>query len=365
MTELINHIQALPQELQDKIFDHVLAIKPGQKIRIEKSYQTPWQLQVDPSYRDNLAPSYFGSSTFVMTYHWWPPAVANRAIVDWAKRQTTAHRHMIRHINLEVRFGRLGKPSDVVRLDNDPREQQCLLQKFSPRLNVTISSRTSVAMSSAPTLEERIQTLAQELQDMIFDFTVSFDPGVITIDDKWKAPWQLQINRATRAKISKTYYGRFSFRISSRCDSVVMFGRWLDMLGKSERALITNLRVDSDWDEYVWSMGLQLNLHQSSARHSLLFVRQYVEAAGLPLQEEAVKGNVLVNAKDGELREVWRTDSRWPQDQGPVTIPFSWYVVRDPDTQGQQRVQLSQIYQQRRERYVMQKRGVVQRKRGN
>ncbi|KXT12020.1 hypothetical protein AC579_4661 [Pseudocercospora musae] len=99
MKDLSEHIQALPQELRDMILDH----------------------------RVNLAPIDFGTSTFIVTFHMWPPAMASRDIVEWAKLQTTAHREKIKHINIEVKFGRLSKPSEVINFENNPRQRQWYL----------------------------------------------------------------------------------------------------------------------------------------------------------------------------------------------------------------------------------------------
>lgn len=105
-------------------------------------------------------------------------------------------------------------------------------------LNMATTSSASATMYSAPTLDERIQALAQELQDIIFDYTVAIDTEVVTIDKDWKAPWQLQINRATRAKFSKVYYSHTRFNVNTDCNSVFTMDQWLDMLEDNHRAVI-------------------------------------------------------------------------------------------------------------------------------
>ncbi|KAF7196596.1 hypothetical protein HII31_01966 [Pseudocercospora fuligena] len=71
--------------------------------------------------------------------------------------------------------------------------------------------RTNATMS----LEERIQRLAQELQDIIFDCYVLTVPSEQTIDitTTHQAPKQLQINSASRAIAAKHYYSTNTFVI--------------------------------------------------------------------------------------------------------------------------------------------------------
>ncbi|EME78719.1 uncharacterized protein MYCFIDRAFT_78416 [Pseudocercospora fijiensis CIRAD86] len=273
MPDLTNHIQALPQELQDMICDRVVAIKPGQKIRIDKSYNAPWQLQVHPSDREKLAPIYFGESTFVTTFHWWPPHKTNRDIVNWAQLQTKAHREMIKHVEVEVKFGcDSDLPSDVEFFEKDARNRRFfggVVRDMLKRSNVEFPNAefsvtyggshdlwTDWAVWGYPSqsvgeasklksdnhiklfhpstnmsLDQRIQALAQELQDIIFGYTVAFEPGIVTINRKWKAPWQLQINRKSRAELSKAYYGHSTFRITTKAG---FFLPHIDAMGQND-----------------------------------------------------------------------------------------------------------------------------------
>ncbi|KAI5361184.1 hypothetical protein Slin14017_G079170 [Septoria linicola] len=51
-------------------------------------------------------------------------------------------------------------------------------------------------------LEDQIQSLPQELQDEIFAQWMQFAPGTIVIDENYKPPAQLQIDK----KISRRSY---------------------------------------------------------------------------------------------------------------------------------------------------------------
>lgn len=56
----------------------------------------------------------------------------------------------------------------------------------------------------------RVQGLAQELQDMILRFTITVKPaddGAIYIDETYKPPLGLQLNRQMRASFATNYYG--------------------------------------------------------------------------------------------------------------------------------------------------------------
>lgn len=58
-------------------------------------------------------------------------------------------------------------------------------------------------------LLEGLQTLPQELYDMIFDLTLAYDfnAGPRILERKYKPPVQLQINRKIRAEFAEKYYG--------------------------------------------------------------------------------------------------------------------------------------------------------------
>lgn len=72
-----------------------------------------------------------------------------------------------------------------------------------------------MAASSNLTLARRIQNLAQELQDLIFDCTVAIEPGqVITIYRDYRPPAQLQISSRSRKLAARQYYSTSIFLVS-------------------------------------------------------------------------------------------------------------------------------------------------------
>ncbi|KXS99760.1 hypothetical protein AC578_10428 [Pseudocercospora eumusae] len=77
------------------------------------------------------------------------------------------------------------------------------------------SPSTSDTTDATMSLEERIQRLAQELQDMVFEcymHTMASEQN-IDINTAYQPPKQLQINRATRQTAAKRYYSTNTFII--------------------------------------------------------------------------------------------------------------------------------------------------------
>lgn len=134
MDELSDRIQALPQELFDRIFDYVVAIESNQTIKIDEAYRPPWQLRVTPIDRDSLAPIYFGTSTFVTALYWYPSKKDSFDIVDWVKLQTSAHRQMVKHVNIQVNFGVDSKPSDLKELKRKRKHREYWIWVVKERL---------------------------------------------------------------------------------------------------------------------------------------------------------------------------------------------------------------------------------------
>lgn len=72
---------------------------------------------------------------------------------------------------------------------------------------------TTGAMGT-PSLDDCIQALPQELQDEIFDYTIDIetDPdSAIELFGPWQIPWQMHIDRKSRALVAKRYFSENSF----------------------------------------------------------------------------------------------------------------------------------------------------------
>ncbi|CZT20262.1 uncharacterized protein RCC_06120 [Ramularia collo-cygni] len=63
-------------------------------------------------------------------------------------------------------------------------------------------------------LDNRIQSLCQEIQDMILEtFLEAQIPCAVVLTNGYKSPVGLQLNRKIRGKFAKKYYGRTTFEI--------------------------------------------------------------------------------------------------------------------------------------------------------
>lgn len=120
--------------------------------------------------------------------------------------------------------------------------------------------------------DSRIRALPQELQDIILDYTIFSQPSlnnIIPITRQYKPPLGLQVNRHTRARFAKAYYGGSIFHVGSPKHPRMRLYRkrdrdaadwicqiWLATLHESDRKLIHTIRLDemelppSEW--YTW-----------------------------------------------------------------------------------------------------------------
>lgn len=92
-----------------------------------------------------------------------------------------------------------------------------------------MTPRTMIPHTMVPrkTLAEHVQDLPADLYYIIFDYTLTLDGHMgiqhyAMITKKWKPPVQLQINRATRAKVAEKFYRDSFFTIRS--------GHYVDLL---------------------------------------------------------------------------------------------------------------------------------------
>lgn len=102
---------------------------------------------------------------------------------------------------------------------------------------------------TAVELQTRIQGLAQELRDMIFECIVLDDsPEDIKITKDYRPPVQMQLNKATRDTFAKKYYSRHTFIITWTSNepfnlSESFYIRWLKSLNIAHARLIKELLV--------------------------------------------------------------------------------------------------------------------------
>ena len=119
------------------------------------------------------------------------------------------------------------------------------------------------AAPDAAGVKRGIQALPQELQDSILQFALlaslcERNPqqnAVVFIDCRYRTPWQLSINRASRRTVSNFYYTQTSFRYSvffqpeyysqDKASALIkatsIFGKWLKSLTQARRGQITEV----------------------------------------------------------------------------------------------------------------------------
>lgn len=108
---------------------------------------------------------------------------------------------------------------------------------------------TVAAADAAVELRDYIQGLAQELQDVIFEFVILDDlPEDIKITKDYRPPVQMQLNKATRDTFAKQYYSRHTFIITWTSNDPFnlnesFYIRWLKSLNIAYARLIKELLV--------------------------------------------------------------------------------------------------------------------------
>ncbi|KAK4617480.1 hypothetical protein CLAFUW4_11799 [Fulvia fulva] len=152
--------------------------------------------------------------------------------------------------------------------------------------------------SADQSLRKRIQALPQELQDIVFDFCIfSRSTNDITyITNLTKPPLGLQINRKTRSKFARQYYGNgsiFEFSATST-GCILLCGKWLASLQSDHAQLLQVVKVQYEYAAIVdyhrsinWSsrnrfQGVVVGLRRQflALREEILYVNQYYCPSG-------------------------------------------------------------------------------------
>ena len=100
----------------------------------------------------------------------------------------------------------------------------------------------------APSIEDRIQALPQELQDVILDVTIGLydPPRTVELDAHYKSPLGLQVNRATRASFVKHYYqGGFMFHSGIRNVVEDFHNLWFSSLPAANRDMLQTVSAQN------------------------------------------------------------------------------------------------------------------------
>lgn len=127
---------------------------------------------------------------------------------------------------------------------------KCASQKLNGNGQVVNSKgktigKASMASDSDATLRARVQGLAPELFDTIQDmvFTPSTDAANIE-KGSTKAPYQLQVSRATRELFAQRWYSDKAFFVKSAMDGDDTCRLWLSSLPPEHRKLINHVYLD-------------------------------------------------------------------------------------------------------------------------
>ncbi|KAK3617435.1 hypothetical protein LTR22_026731, partial [Elasticomyces elasticus] len=95
------------------------------------------------------------------------------------------------------------------------------------------------------TLSVHLQALPVELQDEIYTLTFTAAPIVRYIDETYKPPALLQVDRASRTLFAKSYYGHvlvFECADTSMISGKTVMSSWFHSLTEEHQALIRRLR---------------------------------------------------------------------------------------------------------------------------
>lgn len=145
---------------------------------------------------------------------------------------------------------------------------------------------------SAEDLNRLLGTLPQELNDDIFDRVFTAGPGTRTVDKNYKTPAVLQVSRATRKKISKSYYD----------------GEGVIFLQPGSPSMIDGCDLSS-WVEVnvEWVRGRASDRrHKSVLMHTATHPSQVcavvMEMIHVKMSREGVKGTLTME----DMRAAWR-----------------------------------------------------------
>ncbi|CZT24170.1 uncharacterized protein RCC_09887 [Ramularia collo-cygni] len=128
---------------------------------------------------------------------------------------------------------------------------------MSPAKATSSLANSVVVAASNPTIEMRIQALAQELQDMIFHFAfIAPLEGLtnITISESYKTPVALQLDRNTRTSLAKKYYNNAVFHTNDFGDSIWIFKEWYSFLSRAHKLEIRNIACTQVKEPFVPSI---------------------------------------------------------------------------------------------------------------
>lgn len=110
-----------------------------------------------------------------------------------------------------------------------------MFQPNTPQTSITMAQRT---------LAEFVQDLPAELYNEILDLTLAVDTDAVTLDNNYKPPVQLQIDRFSRKVNARRYYRNTIFTIN-RFQDFRMSAKLLASLPKKHVKLVKTIRCSA------------------------------------------------------------------------------------------------------------------------
>lgn len=163
-----------------------------------------------------------------------------------------------------------------------------------------------MATANEPTLEDRIQALPQEMKDMILDFTVAVKPDqTVVIDREHKAPWQLQVNSATRKQYAPTYFRTSKFQSDPLHFYIGTFAKWLQAQSSSHRAIITTIRYESGTSPEDWAQVAALYGWVHIYEVAITVVARNLQAEWGWDPIALLEFGLQARKSDGEIKRAW------------------------------------------------------------
>lgn len=95
-------------------------------------------------------------------------------------------------------------------------------------------------MAPSDELTALLRTLPQELFDAVREFVFTADPGERVVEEDYKPPAQLQVDRSTRARFAEAYYGDGAVF----CFPAGLERAWLNAIPNAHFDKITRMRCE-------------------------------------------------------------------------------------------------------------------------
>ncbi|EME78669.1 uncharacterized protein MYCFIDRAFT_209035 [Pseudocercospora fijiensis CIRAD86] len=189
--------------------------------------------------------------------------------------------------------------------------------RFPGNFNLLFQTHSQPMATSADTdLDERIQILPQELQDIIFDFTLSPNSDrVIAVTSNYRAPSQLQISRKSRDVAAARYYSSNAFTFTTgkntRQEVFYFIQKWVASLPRLHASMLRELRLPmlsknelQLISRRAFSSGFVLRLRVDQ-------IRYLVKEKGIDLEEEMESERKWCSLKDANDARVGGITTGW------------------------------------------------------